>query len=147
MKSMAFKTNQRGAAIVEFAIGATVFLVATFAVLEFGRLLWTHNALADATRRGARYAVNHKTIDIEAVKNVVVYGNPAGGTQSHINNLTTDKVTVTYSNFGLKQGTVQVAMTDLEFRFVVPLIGTAIQMPDYRTTLTAENAGLVPPNL
>jgi len=50
------KTNERGSTLVEFAIGATVFLTAMFAVLEFGRALWTHNALTDAARRGARYA-------------------------------------------------------------------------------------------
>ena len=52
------KSGQRGATLVEFAIGATVFLTAMFAVIEFGRALWTHNALADAARRAARYAVN-----------------------------------------------------------------------------------------
>jgi len=63
-------------------------------VIEFGRALWTHNALTDAARRGARYAVVHKQIEIADVKNVVVYGDPAGGTKPVVENLTTDNVQV-----------------------------------------------------
>ena len=65
MPSKSFKGNERGAALVEFAIGATVFLTATFGIIEFGCLLWTHKALADAARRGARYAVTHPATDKE----------------------------------------------------------------------------------
>jgi len=139
--------NQRGATLVEFAIAATVFLTVMFAVLEFGRALWVHNALTDAARRGARYAVLHAASDAGAVKNVVVFGDPAGGSQPVVANLTTDNVTVTYSNFGLEGGTVSVGITNYQFQFVVPLIGTTIQMPNYRTTLTGESAGLIPADL
>lgn len=147
MKLRLLKSDQRGTSIVEFAIGATVFFTAMFAVLEFGRALWVHNALADAARRGARYAVVHSANDIAGVKNVVVYGDPAGGGQPLVNNLTTDNVSVAYSSFGLNNGTVSVSITNYQFQFVVPLIGTTIQMPSYTTTLTGESAGLAPPNM
>jgi Flp pilus assembly protein TadG len=139
--------DQRGATLVEFAIAATVFLSVLFSVLEFGRALWAHNALTDAARRGARYAVLHAASDADSVKKVVVYGDPAGGTNPVVENLTTDNVTVSYSNFGLETGTVSVSITDYQFKFVVPVIGTAIRMPSYRTTLTGESAGLIPKNL
>ena len=100
------KKNERGATLVEFAIAATVFLTAMFAILEFGRALWVHNALTDAARRGARYAVIHRSSDIDSVKNVVVYGDPAGGTQPLVENLTTANVTVNYNNFSLNSDTV-----------------------------------------
>ena len=141
------KKNERGATLVEFAIGATVFLTAMFAVLEFGRALWVHNALSDAARRGARYAVLNPASDSASVKNVVVYGDPAGGTQPLVENLTTTKVNVTYSGFTLDGGTASVSITGYEFQLVIPIIGTKIQMPDYHTTLTGESAGLIPPNI
>ena len=141
------KSRQRGATLVEFAIGATVFLTSMFAVIEFGRVLWVHNALTDAARRGARYAVIHSAADIDSVKNVVVYGDPAGGTQPLVQDLSTSNVNVSYSGFGLNTGTVSVSITNYQFQFVLPLVGTSIQMPAYTTTLTGENAGLVPPNL
>jgi Flp pilus assembly protein TadG len=141
------RRGERGAALVEFAIGATVFLTVMFAVIEFGRALWTHNALSDAARRGARYAVNHPATDAAAVKNVVVYGDPAGGTKPLVDNLTTGNVQVQYTNFGLAQGTVSVQIVNYQFQFVLPIVSTTINMPDYKTTLTGENAGLVPPNM
>jgi len=139
--------NERGATLLEFAIGASVFCVALFAVIEYGRVMWTHNALSDAARRGARYAVNHAPGDAAAVKNVVVYGAPEGGGQPVVANLTTANVQVQYSNFGLNAGTVSVSITGYQFQFVIPIIGTTINMPNYNTTLTGENAGLVPPNM
>jgi Flp pilus assembly protein TadG len=141
------RKNERGATLLEFAIGATVFLTAMFAVIEFGRVLWTHNALSDAARRGARYAVNHTTGDDVAVRNVVVYGDPAGGEKPLLENLTTENVQVQYSSFGLGAGTVSVSITGYQFQFIIPIVGTTISMPNYSTTLTGENAGLVPPNL
>jgi Flp pilus assembly protein TadG len=153
-RKMKNRNSERGATLVEFAIGATVFLTAMFAVIEFGRALWTHNALSDAARRGARYAVNHKAPDatnpqgeIAAVKNVVVYGDPAGGTKPLVNNLTTTNVQVQYSDFGLNAGSVSVSITNYKFQFIIPIVGTSISMPNYTTTLPGENAGLVPPNL
>jgi Flp pilus assembly protein TadG len=141
------RENERGATLVEFAIGVTVFVTAMFAVLEFGRVLWVHNALTDAARRGARYATMHSSTDSDSVKNVVVYGDPAGGGQPLVNNLSTANVNVTYNNFGLNDGTVSVSITDYQFQFVIPIIGTTITMPNYTTTLTAESAGYVPGNV
>jgi len=141
------KDKQRGATLVEFSIAATVFLTVIFAVLEFGRVLWTHNALTDAARQGARYAVMHKASDVASVKNVVVYGDPAGGTNPVVENLSSSNVQVNYSNFGLDGGTVQVTITDYQFHFVILIVSTTIQMPHYTTTLTGESAGLIPPTL
>ena len=141
------RSSERGATLVEYALALSVFLVSMFAVIEFGRALWTHNALADAARRGARYAALHSAADAADVKNVVVYGDPAGGTQAMIPNLTTTNVSVNYSGFGLNQGTVTVSITNYQFQFVVPIVGTTITMPAYSTTLTGESVGFVPANL
>jgi len=147
MRTTKSRNKQRGATLVEFSIAATVFLMAMFAVLEFGRALWTHNALTDACRRGARYAAVHRADEINDVKNVVVYGDPAGGTNPVVENLSTTNVQVDYSNFTLDGGTVQVTITDYRFQFVIPIVGTQIQMPNYTTTLTGESAGTLPPVL
>lgn len=152
------KSDQCGATLVEFAIGATVLLTAIFAVLEFGRALWTHNALADAARRGARYAIHQpassppgvKTTgtnvgpSVTAIKNVAVYGDPSGGTQPMVNDLTPANIDVRYQGFGLGEGTVGVTIQNYQFQFAIPIVGTTITMPDYNTTLTAENAGVMP---
>ena len=142
------KSGERGATIVEFAIVATVFLTAMFAVIEFGRALWVHNALADATRRGARYASLHASAGVESVKNVVVYGDPAGGTEPVVNNLSTTNVEVSYSpNFEVSTGTVTVSISNYRFPLILPLLVTTIPMPSNTTTLTGESAGRIPSNL
>lgn len=138
------RDNERGATLVEFAIGVLVFATAMFAVLEFGRALWVHNALTDAARRGARYAALHTSADAANVRNVVVYGNEAGSGQPMLHNLGTENVEVDYNGFGLNAGTVSVSITNYQFQFVIPIVGTTITMPSYKTTLTAESAGLIP---
>ena len=140
------KNKERGATLVEFSIAATVFLTAMFGVIEFGRALWTHNALTDAARKGARYAVVHSAADIANVKKVVVYGDTTS-TKPIVDNLTPDNVEVTYAGFTLDGGTVQVTIKDYDFNFVVPFVGTKIRMPKYTTTLTGESVGTVPPTL
>src|SRR2546423_541618 len=134
--------SERGSTLVEFTIGALVFLTAVFGVLEVSRLLWTHNALSDATRRGARYAVAHRSAVNYEVKNMAVYGNADGTGEPLVFGLKDDNVNVEYTPspatgvFGYPGGTATVSITNFQFHFVVPLIGTTITMPDYHTTLT-----------
>ena len=141
-----FNANERGTTLVEFALALTVFLTAMFAVMEFGRALWVHNALTDAARRGARYAVLHNSGSVDSVKNVVVFGDEAGGAQSVVPNLTVDQVTVTYSDFAVNHGTATVSIDGYQFQFVLPLMGSSIAMPNYSTTLPGESIGFVPVN-
>ena len=137
------KKRERGSSLLEFAIAATVFLTVLFAVVEFGRALWVHNALSDAARRGARYAVLHKATDIDDVKKIVVYGDLTETTPL-LENLSTDNVTVTYDSFNLDGGTVTVSVHDYDFQLIFPHLVSTIHMPNYTPTLTGESAGLIP---
>jgi Flp pilus assembly pilin Flp len=141
-----FNSDERGSTLVEYSIAALVFVTSMFAVMEFGRALWVHNALSDATRRGARYAVLNSPANIAQVKNVVVYGDPAGGTKSIVPNLSTNDVTVTYSAMAVNTGSATVSINSYQFQFVIPIVGTTINMPKYTTSLTGESAGFIPPN-
>jgi len=51
------RKSQRGAAAVEFALVAIVFFMLLIGIVEMGRVLFTWNAAAEATRYGARVAV------------------------------------------------------------------------------------------
>src|SRR5215212_2071298 len=139
------KKNERGSTLVEYSIAATAFIMVVFGVLEFGRALWAHNALTDAARRGARYAVLHNAGDITGVKNVVVYGDPNGGTEPILPEMTTANVEVTHSgDFSVNDGTATVTITGYDFKFVLPFLPVKITMPAYSTTLTGESAGATP---
>ncbi|HKP81008.1 MAG TPA: TadE/TadG family type IV pilus assembly protein [Pyrinomonadaceae bacterium] len=147
LRIKSFNHDEKGSTLVEYAIGATIFIMAIFAVLEFGRALWAHNALTDAVRRGARYAVLHRSNSGEDanIKNLVVYGNVAGSGQPLVPGLTTANVTVAHtSDFSVNQGTATVSITGYQFQFVLPMLPKKIAMPHYTTTLTGECAGLIP---
>lgn len=142
-----FKQEEKGSTLVEYAIGASVFLMAVFAVLEFGRALWAHNALTDAARQGARYAVLHTSAGAEDtnIKNLVVYGKTTGGTKPIVPGLSTANVQITRSaDFSVNSGTATVKITNYNFQFVLPFLPNSIKMPEYSTTLTGESAGLIP---
>lgn len=127
------------------------FFTMLFGVLEFSRLMWTHNALADATRYGARWAsINSQ--NATDVKNVVVYGtaSPAAGAKPVVYGLTTSNVNVTYSTgtvpqrFGVKNGTVTVEITNYQFTFSLMPFGGSVTMPNYKAVATGEAAGYFP---
>jgi Flp pilus assembly protein TadG len=142
------KKNEEGKTLLEFAIIGTVFLSVMFGVIEFGRLYWTHNALRDAARRGVRYAAVRKNdaVGMQAVKNMVVYGDPAGGTTPLVNGLSTSNVDIEYVNYnGIQLSSrATVKISNYKFNFAVPLIGGSITMPAYRTSLPGESVGYVP---
>jgi Flp pilus assembly protein TadG len=150
-RSKVSRQNERGAALVEFGLAGAIFFTALFGSLEFSRLLWTHNALADATRRGARYA-SINLLNVNNVKNMVVYDttSPPAGAKPVVYGLTTSNVNVTYSTgtviqrFGVKNGTVTVQITNYSFNFSLLPFGGSITMPDYRAVATGESAGREP---
>ena len=145
------RKNEAGKTLVEFAIAGGAFLMVLFGVIEFARLYWTHNALRDAARRGVRYAAvrRNDTAGQQAVKNMVVYGNPDGGTTPLINGLTTNNVGIEYVNYNGVQlsSRATVKITNYKFTFTVPLFGATINMPAYRTSLPGESVGYVPCDL
>ncbi len=141
------RRSERGSTLVEFSIAGSVFLLTFFAVLDFGRLLWTHNALADASRQGARHAVSTSVANTTAIKNMVVYGNPDGGTSPVVSGLTLNNVQIVYDNVGLGRGTATIKITGYHFAFASLFFGVDIQMPDYQSTLTGETMGFAPPRI
>lgn len=162
MRGRVFAKDESGTSMAEFAIIAGLFFMMIFAIIEFGRLLYTHNALTDAARRGARYAVLHNQ-GPTCVKNVTVYGethtNPGTCAPTGpplINGLTTANVFVVYDGsdidgdpstpnpWGANLGTATVTIRNYTFNLSIPFAAQTLNMPAYTTTLTAESAGWVP---
>ena len=108
--------SERGSTLVEFTIGALVFLTAIFGVLEFSRLLFTHNALSDSVRRAARYAVSHASADETAVKNIAVNGNAEGTGQPVATNLTTANADIVGVGLGRHRAYLAPAQANFFFK-------------------------------
>ncbi len=99
--------SQRGRAghiMLEFALGSGLLVAAFGGTFGFGYTFYQYNSLANAVNDGARYAslrpynsttTTPKQDFLLAVKNMVVYGNPAGGITPVAPGLTTDQVNLT----------------------------------------------------
>jgi hypothetical protein len=57
--SSAAARRARGQALVEFALVAPIFFLLLFGIIEGGRFILYYQALNNATREGARYAIVH----------------------------------------------------------------------------------------
>ena len=172
IRGLDLRNGERGATVVEFAIASGVFFMLIFGIIEFGRLLYTHNALTDAARRGARYAAIN-TENETCVKNVVIYGersNQIGPRPSCapigpplVYGLDQADIDVHYegvdldgdeddptpidTNYGMNLGTATIRIQNFAFSLNVPFANRDLILPEYTTTLTAESAGEEPDDI
>ncbi len=123
--------EQRGAAMVEFAISLPLLLLLLFAMGEFGRMLYQYNSLLQANRDAVRYVSGKAwnstlgSVVLSAqlqteTKNLAVYGRPVvpSGSSPLVSGLTTGNVQVT------AVGTTHVQVrTSYSF---VPILGSGI---------------------
>ena len=64
IKTRSRKVLRQGAACVEFALVAPLFILFIFAILEFGRIMFVQQVLVQTSRDGARHAIiNGSTIE------------------------------------------------------------------------------------
>jgi Flp pilus assembly protein TadG len=133
----------RGAAIVEFAIVLSLMLLITAGIFEFGRAFQYYDALAKATRDGARYmsAAPKATISSVAVsdaKNLVVAAANAANVAPA---LTTAEVVVTCTPAACVDGT---APADVEVSISGYSINIGGVMPFVSGTTSYSGVTLAP---
>jgi Flp pilus assembly protein TadG len=154
------RKGEKGSTLIEFTVVASVFFMMLIAICAGSNLYFTHNALVEVTRRGARYAATQPSDTVcgtptpsgsgncaaclTRIRNYAIYGNAAGTGTPMVNGLQPSNVNVTYSNFGVGQGSVSVSITGYTYYFVIPGINKQITMPAYTTTAAGENAGVLP---
>jgi Flp pilus assembly protein TadG len=155
------KSGERGSTLIEFTVVAAAYFTMLLAICAGSNLYFTHNALVEATRRGARYAATQAAASpagtlrntngvcdstgpsLTAIRNYAIYGNTAG-TGTNLVGLQPANVCIEYSNFGVAKGSVSVSITGYTFYFVVPGINRQITMPAYRSSAAGESAGTCP---
>lgn len=64
---------RRGAAVVEFAIVAPIFVLFVFGMIEYGRMVMVQQVLTNASREGARVAVLEGATRDEVLDAVIDY--------------------------------------------------------------------------
>ena len=145
-RSTGRRHNQRGNVMIEFAIGAGVLVLLFSGTFQFGYMFYQYNLLKNAVNSGAEYA-SLRTYDsnsatpsnafTQAIQNVVVYGDPSGGTQPISPGLTTRNVVLTpgWSTGG--SGGIPLTMT-------VSITGYTIDAVFGTTTLTGKPSATYP---
>lgn len=124
--------SQRGAAAVEFALVAMVFFMLLIGIVEMGRVLFTWNAAAEATRYGARVAVVCR-VDDPAILRRMRKIMPA---------LTAANVTVDYLPAGCTASTchqVRVSINDVQVTTFIPVSAATLVVPPFTTSLPRES--------
>jgi len=160
------KSSESGGSLIEFAVVASIFFTMLLAICAGSNLYFTHNALVEATRRGARFAATKAASNpagtirntppgtppascdstgpsLTAIRNYTIYGNEAG-TGTNVLGLQPANICVEYSGFGVGTGSVSVSITGYTYSFIVPGINRQITMPAYRSTAVGESVGTIP---
>jgi hypothetical protein len=143
------RLRQTGVTTVEFAIIGLLALMVMFAVVEFGRLVFTVNALSEATRRGARMAAVCPLND-PAIAQVTVFNDPGdSGDSPIVGGLTTGHVAVDYlDQAGNDTATfldiryVRVRILNYQHQLLIPIFYTTLNLPQYPSTLPRESLGV-----
>ena len=103
------RRTRAGNVMVEFAIAFSVLFSVFAGTFQFGWTFYQYDVLASAVDHGARYAslrpydaptATPSRAFLTAVQNMVVYGDPAGGSRPVVRGLTPAKVNlaVTFTN-------------------------------------------------
>lgn len=125
------RARQRGNAILEFAL-AFVFLLPIFlGTFQFGLTFFYYNELVNSVRAAARFAGmrNYDSPNstpsaayAASVKNVAVFGNPAGGTTPVVPGLKPENIQVSMTFLNGAPATVRVGVTNFTMNAVVKRI-------------------------
>lgn len=74
------RKRSRGVALVEFALVLPLLIILLFITAEFGRALYQYNILTKSVRDAVRFLSMESAPgqNMEAARNIVVFGNPTG---------------------------------------------------------------------
>ena len=152
------RSRQKGTVMVELAIISLLFFILLFAVLEFSRLFFVWNAVADATRLGARAAavciVNSNDIAEITRSDPNATGNPLLP-----NDIDASNIQVRYLNANGAQVVnpnpanvpgfmqvryVEVSIINYQHELLIPVLGGMVTLPPFTTTRPREALGILP---
>ena len=144
--------------MVEFAIIGLLFFIVLFSIFEFSRLLFVWNAVADATRLGARAAAVC-IVDSDDIANITRSDPNGAGNQLLPNDIDASYITVRYLD---ESGTqiadprptnvagymqiryVEVSITGYQHELMIPVLGGMVSLPPFTTTRPREALGVLP---
>jgi TadE-like protein len=143
------KQRERGLTSVEFAFVAATLVTLLFAVIEFGRLLFTYAALAEGMRRAARVAAVCPIGSPAIVRAATRFGSE--GRRSGLPDFNAGNVQVQYLDVNGNPTAVysainyvQVQVVGYEIPLAIPFIWPTVTAPGFAVTLPRESLGVSP---
>ncbi len=137
--------TQRGTTTVEFAIVGLVFLVLLFAVIEFGRILFTLNMLEEGARRGARVAAVCPIGDA-AILDAAAFVVLPGFSDANVFPEYLDENGATLGDPAVADYTdirfVRVRIANVAFPVAIPFVTPTFDAPEFSSTLPRESLGV-----
>lgn len=133
------KRHLRGTTAIEGALVLTVFLTTFIGIIDIGSLLFRMQGLTERARAGARWGIVN-TYDASSIRNVVVYGNPAG-TGGALLGLTTSLVSVSQVDLGDGIAKIRVQIDNYPFRMYTPFLAGSRTLSRIEVSLTTESLG------
>jgi len=131
---------QSGAAIVELAIVAVVFFTLLLGIIDFGRMLFTWNAAAEATRWGARLAVVCDKLTPNQVRDRMRRILPQLSDTNIAINWFNPEGTINNACDKASCKSVEVRLAGFAFSPISPFMGFGLTtVPDFRTYLRRES--------
>ncbi|MGF1734573.1 TadE/TadG family type IV pilus assembly protein [Photobacterium satsumensis] len=154
MNTFTFVKREKGSTLVEFSIIAGFFFMLIFAIIEFGRLLFTWHVLNETSRRTARLATVCQITTAEQqdiklasiVENVPLPGFSANNIQlvflDSVGSEITEDVTETV-NFNQIEF-VEARIINYQIALLIPLATFDINFtaPEFKTILPRESLGV-----
>ncbi|MDD5329660.1 MAG: pilus assembly protein [Sulfuricella sp.] len=132
MRFLPGRRRERGAVVVEFALIAIVFFSLLLGIMEFGRLLFTWNSAAEATRWGARLAVVCDLGDA-TIKDKMRLIMPQLQDSNIVIAYTPDPCDETNCQ------SVAVSVTGVSITTMIPILNVTLPIPPFSTSLPRES--------
>lgn len=129
--------RQKGAAAVEFALIAIVFFTLLLGIIEFGRVLFTWNSVAEATRWGARLAVVCDKDDATIKERMRLIAGTLTDSDIDIRYLNPPSAVNTCDKSNCKS--VEVSVTGATITPMIPFLGLTLTIPPFTTSLPRES--------
>ena len=143
------KRSQKGIAVVEFTIVASVLLLVLFTIMDAGRYMYTSQILNDITRQAARLATVCQVGDPDI-------GDAAGITANAPSTYSSSNLTIEYlnesgavvanpaSNYdAIKSVRAKVNNVGYQSFSLLPLFTSSDAFPEFVTEVPAENLGVL----
>jgi len=113
------KRRERGQSLVEGTLVMLVFFALILGAVDFGQLMFSHQALVERVRTAVRWGSLHPDRGTIAIQNIVLYGSPEQGTDPYMK-LTADNVRVNFDALDRDAETLHVEVVNFEAPLFAP---------------------------